>query len=445
MIDQFKIGWNSLRKYSQLSLVGVLVVVFPFLFIFTIQQFIDVNNDNIHTVNKQQASSLQDAIENIIRHGGDIESFVQSLTREQSDLTKFRLIEEIDGKFLTVYDLDTDKVGEIELDASQYRSSLTQSGQSYIYPSIINNERVFQVFRAIESTDDNTKFIFTEHNFSKLDNILDSRVKDAYLILTFIFVFLVSLAYWIARQINYQTLYEKVISDLHERDLFINSLAHELRAPLTAMKGFASLIVESDDTPKTERGYASKIITSTTRLVTLVNDFLQAAKIQAGALSISRKTIDANSLILKVVSQLKSTGDLKSLSIQTTLPEDTCYITNDASRLEQVITNILSNAIKYTQKEGVINVSLVQKSSYYEIIIADNGHGISAEDQKKLFNPFVRVGTAIENTTITGSGLGMWITKQLVEQLGGSITLESIKGVGTHVIIKFKERRRQAN
>jgi two-component system sensor histidine kinase EvgS len=75
------------------------------------------------------------------------------------------------------------------------------------------------------------------------------------------------------------------------------------------------------------------------------------------------------------------------------------------------------------------------------ITVADTGAGINAIDQKKLFQPFVRVGTAEQNNVVTGSGLGMWITKRLVEQLGGQITLESISGVGTHVIIKLKNRQ----
>ena len=100
--------------------------------------------------------------------------------------------------------------------------------------------------------------------------------------------------------------------------------------------------------------------------------------------------------------------------------------------------NIVSNSIKYT-KSGTIKISYEEFKHHVKFVIADTGHGISAEDQKRLFNPFIRVGSADDDSTTVGSGLGMWITKKLVEQLDGTISLESIKGVGTHVIIKLKK------
>jgi signal transduction histidine kinase len=103
----------------------------------------------------------------------------------------------------------------------------------------------------------------------------------------------------------------------------------------------------------------------------------------------------------------------------------------------QILTNVVSNSLKYTP-QGVVELQCSQQGKYVEIIVKDTGTGISAEDQKKLFAPFVRVG-GVDQTVTTGTGLGMWITKQLVEILGGDIGVESIKGVGTHVVITFTD------
>lgn len=136
---------------------------------------------------------------------------------------------------------------------------------------------------------------------------------------------------------------------------------------------------------------------------------------------------------------MKPLADIKNLSLKSHLPIETVLSWTDEKRLEQVLTNIINNAIKYTDK-GEVSVTLESSRVFTVITIADTGGGISAEDQKKLFTPFVRVGSEDQNKKIVGSGLGMWITKQLIAQLNAEISLESIKGVGTHVIIKLKNK-----
>ena len=154
-------------------------------------------------------------------------------------------------------------------------------------------------------------------------------------------------------------------------------------------------------------------------------------------LKITNSEIDIKSTVEKVVADMKPLADIKKLELKTHLPMAPILFLTDEKRLEQVLTNIINNAIKYTDK-GEVSVTLESDRVHTTITVADTGGGISAEDQKKLFSPFVRVGSSDQNEKIMGSGLGMWITKQLVEQLNGQIALESIKGVGTHVIIKLR-------
>ena len=104
--------------------------------------------------------------------------------------------------------------------------------------------------------------------------------------------------------------------------------------------------------------------------------------------------------------------------------------------MTQVVTNIVTNAIKYTES-GSVTLECAYKTNILTIKVKDTGTGISADDQQKLFAPFTRVG-GVDDSAITGSGLGMWITKQLVELLGGSVGVESIEGIGTHIVMTFK-------
>ncbi len=440
MIQQLKLGLQILRSNSQLMFVIVLVVIFPALFIYTFNQFVDTSKSNTHTVLLQEINTIQDTLEFLILQDKNALDFATHLASKQSSLTKFRIVEESEKGLIITNDFDSSKIGQIETNVSPYKGALMDSGQTFVFEIVANNKQVSQALRAVELSDRPTYYIFTEHDFSVLNSVLNSRIQNTYLILTFIFIFLIALAYWIARQINYNAKYHKSLNELEERDLFINSLAHEFRAPLTAIRGYASLIQESTPITDEQSDFAFRIKESTSRLVTLINDFLEAAKIQSGKLKVEFSEFDVKSIIDKVVLEMKPLSNLKKLDLNTSLPDLPVMITSDAKRLEQILTNIINNSIKYTNK-GEVKISLESNLLNTTITIADTGAGISAIDQKKLFSPFVRVGTAEQTSGVTGSGLGMWITKRLVEQLSGEITLESISGVGTHVIIKLKNRQ----
>lgn len=440
MIQLFKSGLRTLQTNSQLMFVVTLVIFFPTLFIYTFNQFVSAAKSNTHTVLLQEINTLQDTLEFLSFQDKKALDFATHLTSKQSDLKKFRIVEESEKGLVITSDFDSSKIGQIETNVSPYKSALIESGQTFVYEITVNNTKIFQAVRAVESPDRPTYYIFTEHDFSELNSVLNSRIQNAYLILTFIFIFIICLAYWIARQINYNAKYLKSLAELEERDLFINSLAHEFRAPLTAIRGYASLIQESSDTTNEQNDFAFRIKESTNRLVILINDFLEAAKIQSGKLKTEFSEFDISSVLNKVVLEMKPLADIKKLELKTTVPNLPVMITSDAKRIEQILTNIISNSIKYTA-EGEVKIYLESNLLNTTIVIADTGAGINAIDQKKLFLPFVRVGSAEQNNTVTGSGLGMWITKRLVEQLSGEISLESISGVGTHVIIKLKNKQ----
>lgn len=439
MIQLFKSGLRTLRTNSQLMFVVALVIFFPTLFIYTFNQFVSAAKSNTHTVLLQEINTLQDTLEFLSSQDKEALDFATHLTSKQSDLKKFRIVEESEKGLVITSDFDSSKIGQIETNVSPYKSALIESGRTFVYEITVNNTEISQAVRAVESSDKPTYYIFTEHDFSELNSVLNSRIQNAYLILTFIFIFIICLAYWIARQINYNNKYLKSLAELEERDLFINSLAHEFRAPLTAIRGYASLIQESSGTTNEQNDFAFRIKESTNRLVILINDFLEAAKIQSGKLKTEFSEFDITSVLNKVVLEMKPLADIKKLELKTSLPNLPVMITSDTKRIEQILTNIISNSIKYTA-EGEVKISLESNLLNTTIVIADTGAGINAIDQKKLFSPFVRVGSAEQNNTVTGSGLGMWITKRLVEQLSGEISLESISGVGTHVIIKFKNK-----
>jgi signal transduction histidine kinase len=263
-----------------------------------------------------------------------------------------------------------------------------------------------------------------------------SRRQNSYLGLSVIFVFLIGLAYWVSRQTDWQLRYNKVAQQLSDRDLFTSMIAHEFRSPLTVINGYSSFLTESKELSAEDSRHVQIIKASTAKLLALVNDFLEVARIQSGKLSVEKQSIDVRTILADIVDSLTPMAREKNLQLTSDLPSTPLFVQTDSKRLTQIVHNIVTNAIKYTLK-GSVTIGLVDTPRNYTIIIKDTGMGISATDQQKLFAPFSRVG-GVEDTTITGTGLGMWITKQLVELLHGTVTAESIKGVGTHVVIVFK-------
>jgi signal transduction histidine kinase len=150
---------------------------------------------------------------------------------------------------------------------------------------------------------------------------------------------------------------------------------------------------------------------------------------------VEREQFDVRTTISGVIESLSAMATEKRLSLTFESPPTAVMVTSDSKRLTQIMHNLVNNAVKYTA-QGSVTVTLQDAPRQYTIIIKDTGMGITADDQKKLFTAFSRVG-GVEDTTITGTGLGMWITRQLVELLEGSVSVESIKAVGTHVVIVF--------
>lgn len=432
MLKQFKAGLEALKSYSKLWVILWLIVIFPAVFIFAFLDVHGASKDNVRSLELRRISTLHDTIESLIISGVPLANVLPNLHDDESDISDLKVAEDTADGLLIIADIQPEFVGKKATDTKTYRVALLNPGETYIAPVVIEGKPVDHAYRYIETTTGGY-VIFSAHDFSDLDALLAARTTNSTFALFVIFAFIIGLAYWVAKQINYQTLFAKAKDKLQERDLFSSSLAHELRSPLTAIKGYASLIRESG-VKGDLLGYTETIESSADRLIALIGDFLEAARLQSGKLALTIVEVDLNTLVLDTVAQLTPVATAKNLTLVAKPAVTKCVVKSDDKRLTQVITNIVSNSLKYTA-EGTVTVTITPGRRLNTITVADTGFGISAEDQRKLFAPFARVGDESKQAEITGTGLGMWITKQIITELGGSIEVESIKGVGTHVII----------
>ena len=213
---------------------------------------------------------------------------------------------------------------------------------------------------------------------------------------------------------------------------FVSTVSHELRTPLTSIKGYVDLVVdgEAGEINETQRGFLSIVQSNTDRLVGLINDLLDISRIEAGGLQLNITTLPLDPVIREVAASLRNQIEEKKLSLELALPQEPLQVRGDRARIIQVLTNLLSNAYKFTPEGGKISVSAKVTDSQVQVDVADTGTGISAQDQKRLFTKFYRVDSSTTRE-VGGSGLGLTIAKSIVEMHGGKIWVESKPGKGS--------------
>ena len=222
---------------------------------------------------------------------------------------------------------------------------------------------------------------------------------------------------------------------------FISLATHQIRAPLTAIKGYASLILEGDfgEVNTDAKGAIKTIMDSSDNLVSIVSDFLDVSRIEQGRMKYDFTQFDVAKLAEQIVTELKPNIDDKKLKLNLKVSDGDYMVNADQVKIKQVIGNFIDNSIKYTPK-GSINVDVKRENENVHIIVSDTGVGIPTEEINKLFDKFVRAKDAVK-TNVQGTGLGLYIAKQMIEVHGGRVWAESAglnKGSQFHILLPVK-------
>ncbi len=425
------------RKHPQIIMTILLIVIIPAAFLLSGQQFLSAAKENQERLEKDRIGILHDVLASMLLVTNFDAEYIQNeivhIARQNSDITQFVVATERGNKLVIVSSLDVDTRNSEVDERDEYRIANVHPDESIILPFVADGIRYWRSYRLVTSEQGIDYYIFTETSLAHIDSIFAARIIDAYYWLFGILAIVLFLVLRHVRLIDYSYLYRETKHDNEMKDMFINMIAHELRAPLTAMRGYASMIRETADTKNVSKEYAQKIEESAERLVLIVNDLLDVARIHSGKLSVTPTRTDIQNTVTSVVEIMQSSAKEKGITLTQDAKPHSLNILVDEKRLHQALVNLVSNSIKYTES-GSITVSLDERDDRIEIRVKDTGMGIDAENQKKLFAPFFRVeGT--KNVGTIGTGLGMWITKQLIELINGSIAVESIKGVGTHIVV----------
>ena len=220
---------------------------------------------------------------------------------------------------------------------------------------------------------------------------------------------------------------------LHARDEFLSIASHELKTPLTSLKLESQIISRhfaqgkaSALTPERMRDWAESADRQVDKLVRLVDDMLDVSRIATGRLSVKRENLDLSRLVRETIDKFTAQAEAASTTIRADIPEGV-FTKADPLRLEQVVTNLLSNAVKYGDGKS-IELKLRKTDGDACISVTDHGIGIEPENQERIFQRFER---AVPTDSISGLGLGLFISKQIVSAHGGQITVNSKTGEGS--------------
>jgi PAS domain S-box-containing protein len=212
---------------------------------------------------------------------------------------------------------------------------------------------------------------------------------------------------------------------------FISTVSHELRTPLTTIKAFVELLLLKQGMPEDQKMKLMNTVNAETdRLARLITDLLDLSRIEAGSMKWQLAPVSMEDIIQSVIESMGVLFENRGLRVTVKFTPDLPSINGDRDRLVQVVTNILSNAVKFTPRDGSIGVSLRQDASWLVLEIADNGIGIPAEHIDLIFEKFHRSDDLLTAST-EGTGLGLTITRQIVEAHRGTIRAASVKGKGS--------------
>jgi signal transduction histidine kinase len=211
-------------------------------------------------------------------------------------------------------------------------------------------------------------------------------------------------------------------------------VSHELRTPLTSISGYVELLLEEEQDEQ-KRSYLGIVDRNSERLLGLVSDLLFSARLQSGRLDLEHSEVDLHRLVLHAVESARPRAEAAGVEL-TVAADSVPPVLGEAVRLAQLLDNLISNAIKFTPRGGRVSVQLSAGDGLVRFEVSDTGIGISEQERERLFERFFRSQSALERQ-IQGTGLGLYISKAIVEAHGGRIGVYSEGGEGTTFVVEL--------
>jgi signal transduction histidine kinase len=439
LIGGFQKGIRRVRENPQLSYSVITAVIIFFAFVFIAYQFISIARDAQERLINVRIGSIQDTFAQFVIPEIDNQTYVtekmQNIQKGNQTIKDFKIVKMTPDGYQIFASLDQTEVGSSDTkNTFLYRLASTDPAHSFTQEYVLDT-RFYQTVRALtDSSGSVVGIIYTTQSLSEADKSINDNIRNSIFIFSFVVLLVMVLFFRHAKIIDYTVLYKRLKSVDEMKDDFISMASHELKTPLTLIRGYAEYVGESKDINETNKGYVGKIIGASTRLNSLIEDILNVSRLEQGRMKFEMVSLDPNLTIKNVVDSFGDAAKEKGI-VLTSEYSSAVTISVDKDRLDQIAINLIGNAIKYTLKGEVKIKTYVERDQFF-LRVSDSGIGISAMELKNLFTKFYRVRSE-QTKEIEGTGLGLWITENIVQKMNGLITVESIEGVGSHFIVSF--------
>lgn len=419
----------------------ILIFIIPTCLFVNIYYTVTSFQKNVNTTLQTEAVLIEDVIGKLISK--DISDFdylqqkVDQIQEDNSEINNLKIYIFEEDYFKLVAGQEEERKG-MPIDDEKALAWIHDEGIAHLTKR--DGQRYWDIVKPFWDIEGRkTGLISMSFSLAQTDALIQRTVDYSYIILVIILIIVLFLVVQHTRLFEYALLLKKLKEVDQMKDDFISIAAHELRTPLTAISGYASLLKESliNKVSSDDEKSLDRIMISAKRLDKLVEDILNVSRIEQGRLSYDFQKHDVNKIVNEIIEEFQSEANDKGLELKVDLIKQPAYVKIDEEKLKQILFNLIGNSIKYTLK-GKINVSVVSEDNQVIVNVKDTGLGMDVEDQKQLFSKFYRVKNT-ETIKIGGTGLGLWITKQLVEKMNGKIGAQSIKGTGSRFFISFPE------
>lgn len=429
------------EKFKSVGKIGY--IIYPVILLICVPALLVINTiwnlrtfaRDVNFLIRRQAVSVAETIKPMVLENisdmGKVKQIIVKTTDSNDDIVDISILSEEDRRISLLVSSsgnytndDFEKSG-----LSQLTVGFNEPFAGLIYDPI-TRKNLWNVSVPLEKIEGRNYIVFLKFGVEIVDEILQRTSSDSYMILSVLVI--VALALLVNHFIFYQKAQKtRQLEEVDKlKDEFLSMAAHELRTPITALVGYLDLLQK-----KISPGEAQKIVSDiallqslTTDLRNLIEDLLDVSRIEQGRLTHEVNDVNVNKLIEDVVATILPSAKEKGLTINCQT-QNLPIVKTDHNRLRQIITNLLGNSVKYTLS-GTIDVTSEVKDKFIEISIKDTGIGIPPDELPKLFSKFHRVQDK-KTEEVRGTGLGLWITKQIIETLGGKISVESIYGTGS--------------
>ncbi len=459
---QFKENILALKKYWQIIYASLLIVLIPLTIIVNTVWVTGEFKSNIDVQLQRQALSMGEvfngALQDALDHPEELQDELERVAALNPDIVLADILVPEGDQFKVVASLTEESIGktsgELVYVISWHQKQAIANLTNAAYLTRDNplatrkfedlQERFWSVSIPLVDLEGNKRALLSLNmSLAIVDELVSRTLIRSYIILTFAVIVIVLLLMANTRLFQYAALAKKLKEVEKLKDEFISMASHELRTPITSLRGYLSMLKEGalGELSDLAKARVNMMMGSADRLNELVEDLLNVSRIEQGRLTMNYEVVQVEPVIEEVMNELQVQADEKKLAFAYNRPASPLpALLVDANRLKQVLVNIIGNAIKYTPKGSVtVTSTFREEDNLVEIKCADTGLGMTQKQRERLFTKFYRVKTQ-ETEQIKGTGLGLWITKQIVEIMGGEILVDSIKDVGTQMSVNLPVR-----